>query len=294
MKSHHAKRLEPDRDATSEVCERELRALALNARAEILTTSMFERVLYPSRRRAQRRLRVLVDHELVRAHLQGDALHREQVYTVTVRGFDLLAEHGYVELGKLRPVRLPRPQRLAHALLTRAVYIECVAAEREKIIERVGVRFDDDLAAEPLYQAARLVPDALLALTRTTTVRVGVEVDRGTETTTTLREKFRRWKGVLDAAVEAQAVLPATLLVVVAGARRRVTVERIAHEALPAARVTVVHLDDLEGMLRSGWPHQVAAGARHTVAPQGLVFRPVTEAPAPTFRAVEAAMRRSQ
>ena len=136
------------------------------------------------------------------------------------------------------------------------------------------------------------MPDALLTLTRSTTVRVGVEVDRGTETTTTLREKFRRWKGVLDAAADAPTVLPSVLLVVVVGERRRVTVERLANEALPAARVAVVHLDDIEAMLRAGWPHEGAAPWRRATAPQVAVFRPVAEAPATTFRALTTSPRR--
>lgn len=293
MTTRGSHRLEPDRDATSEVCDRELRALELNARAEYLTTGMFERVLFPSRRRAQRRLRVLLDHGLVRAHLQGEALHREQVYTVTMRGLERLHEEGLLAAIPKHPARLPRPQRLAHALLTRAVFIECVAAVEEKVIERVDVRFDDELAAEPIYQAARLIPDALLSLTRgVVTVRVGCEVDRGTETTTTLREKFRRWKRILGAAEEVGAVLPTVILTVVEGDRRRATVERLAMEVLPATSVRVVRLADIEALLDAGWPHGGAAEGHRTGAPQGAVFRPVTDAPATTFRALATTTRR--
>jgi len=293
MTTRGSHRLEPDRHTTSEVCERELRALALNAKAEYLTTGMFERVLFPSRRRAQRRLRVLLDHGLVRAHLQGEALHREQVYTVTTRGFERLHEEGLLPAIPKYPVRLPRPQRLAHALLLRAVFIECVAAVEENVIERVEVRFDDELASLPIYQAARLVPDALLFLTRgTVTMRVGVEVDRGTETTTTLREKFRRWKALLGAAEEVGAVLPTLILAVVEGDRRRATVERLAGEVLPATSIRIVRLSEMEALLDSGWPHGGAAGGHRAGAPQATVFRPVAEAPTTTFRALAAPPRR--
>lgn len=287
MKGRRAERLEPDRDATSVVGPADLENLLLTARAGYLTTGLYEQVTPRSRRRTQRRLRALLDHGLLRAHLQGDALHREQVYTVTAAGFERLEEKGLIERVPERLVRLPRPQHLLHGLLVRAVFVEGVVAEDAGAIEGLTVRFDDELAAEPLYQTARLVPDAVLSLTRSGRhALVGVEADRATETRATLREKFRRWRALLAAARETPLVLPTALLVVVEGDRRRATVEELAAEVLPAGQMIVTRLDAVAALLGTGWPHEAAADGSRTVPPQVAVFRPVAAAPTTTFRAL--------
>ncbi len=99
MKGRRAERLEPDRDATSVVGTADLENLLLTARAGYLTTGLYERVTPRSRRRTQRRLRALLDHGLLRAHLQGDALHREQVYTVTAAGLLSAVENRVIREG---------------------------------------------------------------------------------------------------------------------------------------------------------------------------------------------------
>lgn len=254
--------------------------------AGFLTTGQITRLRFSSKRRAQRRLRVLLDHGFVRAHLQGDALDREQIYTVTEAGIEMLLSRNLLEPGEYRPGKLPRPQRLAHALLARHVFVECVLAEREGLLDRVEVRFDEDLAAEPLYRSARLIPDAVVGLARGgRVVQLGVEVDRATETVAVLASKCRRYAALLDAARKG-ADVPTVLLFVAEGARRRETLMRIAREHLPHAPVFVLGPEEVGERLRAGWPHDAGAPPGRTEAPHAGGFRPVAPEASGGFRAL--------
>lgn len=129
--------------------------------AGFLTTRQIERLFFPSRRRAQRRLRVLLDQGLLRARLQGDAMHRDNVWTLTPRGLDLAVERGGVEKGTKLPRQNVRSQKLAHAIAVRDVAVGFLVAERQGLLLLHDLRLDDELANAPLFHAAGIIPDGL-------------------------------------------------------------------------------------------------------------------------------------
>jgi hypothetical protein len=193
--------------------------------AGFLTTSQIQSLRFPSRRTAQRRLRVLLDHGLVRAYLQGEALHLENVYTLTSTGLDRLVEMGHEPYSQ-RPKRLPSVSKLQHALRVRDVFIAARRLAREGACHLVDFRFDDDLAAEPELRAAKLIPDAIafLAVAGNLDHRISlaVEVDLGTEKIGTLRTKLMTYRNLLADAIVNQ------LLVLVTRESRKNTIANMA------------------------------------------------------------------
>src|SRR5258708_2893417 len=89
------KRLRPEPARRGAIgSERDLRVLSELGWAGVLTTGHVERLAFPSRRRAQRRLRTYLDAGLVRAQLQGEAMHRDNVWTITKAGLEFIADRG--------------------------------------------------------------------------------------------------------------------------------------------------------------------------------------------------------
>ena len=268
------KRLLPNADALSQVGNaRELRCLETLVWAGLLSTGQIERLFFPSRRRAQRRLRALFDHGLVRAHLQTSALHLENVYTPTPLALDLLEDHVGFEDGRPRLARFPRPQRLAHALAVREVFVALLVAEKAGVLRLLDFRFEEELAAEPVFRGARIVPDAVAELAVGDDVStVGVEVDLGTETTAALRAKLDAWRALLarrGAPVE-------TLLLVAATPRRARTLTRLATEAHLPPSARVVLSAELGVLFGAGWPRPVAAAPGRAERRPGPAQRPAT------------------
>jgi hypothetical protein len=244
--------------------------------AGYLTTGQVTALRFPTRRRAQRRLRALLDHGLVEAHLQGDALQRESFFSPTKRALTWLEERGAYPGGPPRTLRLPRPQKLAHALGIRDVFVAFACAERERRFALDDFRFDGDLANDPTFAPLRLIPDGLASLRRgDETFRVGVEYDRGTETTTTLRTKFHAWRDALGL----DAHPPLRLLVVVCGARRTDTVRRLLAESDASPWATAVEERGIVELLAHGWPFEVSVRSgraeRPASSPREVEFRPV-------------------
>jgi len=130
----------------------------------MLTTGQIERLAFPSRRRAQRRLRAYLDHGLVRAYLQGEALHRDSVWTLTALGLEFLEDRGE----RIEGARVYRPnarsRKLSHGLLVREVTVSLLLAERAGFFELRDLRHDSDLGSEPALAAAGIVPDGLALL----------------------------------------------------------------------------------------------------------------------------------
>ena len=263
------KRIVANRASRSRVGSgRDLDVCASLVWAGFLSTLQVERLHFPSRRRAQRRLRALLDHGLVRAHLQGGALERENVYVPTALAIDRLVERG--DFGSERPVppRLPAPQKLAHALAIRDVFVSAVLVERTSASD-LEVRFDSDLTRDPRFAPHRLIPDLCLGVGGL--VRLVVEVDRSTETTSTIRTKLERWRSV---ATE-QPVLE--LVFVVGTDARAATVLRLAAEAGVALEAVVV--SQISAWLAAKWPREVAA-------PPDVTERPAEHAVRGLFRGV--------
>ncbi len=161
------KRLRPRSPAKAQVgSARDLAVLGDLALAGLLSTGQIERLAFPSRRRAQRRLRAYLDHGLVRASLQGEAMHRDSVWTVTAQGLEFLADRGAGTSG-VRPYRPnARSQKLEHALLVREVTVSLLLAERAGHFAIDDLRHDAELAREGAFASAGIVPDGL-ALLRT-------------------------------------------------------------------------------------------------------------------------------
>lgn len=288
MTTSAAKRAKPRLETTSVVGDgRDLEVLASIAWAGILSTSQIERLHFPSRRRAQRRLRALLDHGLLRAHLQGEALQRENVFTATERGLERLVEEGFFEGRAPKAMRLPRPQHLPHALAVREVFVAAVLAERAGCFEIQAFQYEHDLRDDSVLAAANLHPDALLSTTREQVEDlVGVEVDRGTETRATLRAKFEVWRRVLSVTGARRRFDTAHLLVTAPRETRRLTLQRLLAEVGIADRACVVLPEGLAALFASGWPHSRAAAPIRTNAPHEFADTSFTAAQDDGFRPV--------
>lgn len=236
-----AKRIRPKPGARSRVgAPRDLDVLWSLAWAGYLSTSQLRTLHFPSIRTTQRRLRALLDHELIRAHLQGEALHLENVFTIGPLGAAKLCDAG---VPNARPSRKPRNQKLAHSLAIRDVFVAHRLLERSGHFALHDFRFDNDLTNEPVFRDAHLVPDAVGIVERAGCRRmVGWEVDLGTETTATVRAKLTTWRGLLHGPLRG-----ARLVLVAVSASRAQTLSRLALEAECA--VAVVHAGELVEIL---------------------------------------------
>lgn len=274
MSRPNRKRTRPNPNARSIISKRDLDVLASIVWAGVLTTGQVERLHFPSRRRAQRRLRALVDHGLARASLQAGALERENVYTVSPRGLDRLVEAGHFD-GAAPPKlgRLPRVSKLAHALAVRDVFVAAVLWERDGESRRIDVAFEGELARDEDFRRAGIVPDALVELAvGARSTDVFVEVDLGTETTTTLRKKLERWRAFRRSGTRAF-----DLLVLTVREGRLRTFERLVGEVRLDADLDL--LASVAASLARRAPQPLAAAPRRAERPavgaNAGGFRPV-------------------
>lgn len=144
--------------------ERDLRVLSEIGWLGMLTTGQVERLAFPSRRRAQRRLRCYLDQGLVRAHLQGDAMHRDNLWTLTTAGLAFLASRD-VDTRDLKTHRpRTRSPKLRHAVLVRDVAVALLVLETRGILNVSDVRLDTDLAGDPVMRSVGIVPDGYAVL----------------------------------------------------------------------------------------------------------------------------------
>lgn len=204
---------------------RDIRVLRSLAWAGFLSTGQIERLHFPSRRTTQRRLRALLDHGLVRACLQGTSLHLQNVYALTLKGAEHLAARGVVGV---RPRRVVRLQKLEHALAVRDLFVAFSLSEPYAGIELEDFRFEDDLAKEPLFQSAGIIPDGLAVVRQgTQQYTIGCEIDLGTETGRMLKAKCALWAELL----RSRAVGSLELLFVIAGPGRAKTIQALMTEA---------------------------------------------------------------
>ncbi len=247
--------------------ERLLRALGLLHWARVLRTSQLERLLFPSRRRAQKRLRALFDAGLVRAHVPSRALHEENVYTLSRLGADRLLEAEWVTEPK--PTRLPRPQKLAHTLAVRDVFVAFVNAAWTGRFELVSFHFEEDLGREGMFAGAGVIPDAIAEVERDRhRALVIIEVDLATETSSSLRDKWQKWRRWMATAP------PATRMLVTTPTESRAhLVKRLAGEQGLLAQVML--FEELDSWLcRAQWTQPPDALPGRTVRPPGTTKRP--------------------
>lgn len=197
---------------------RDARVLQSLGWAGFLATGQIERLHFPSRRTAQRRLRALLDHGLVRACLQGTSLHLQNVYALTAKGSDWLGSRG---TAGVKPRRVVRLQKLEHALAVRDLFVAFSWADQAGHIELEDFRFEDDLAREPVFQSAGIIPDGLALLRHGRhRLTVGCEIDLGSETGRMLQSKCTSWAQLL----RSKALGQMELLFVVAGPARAKTI----------------------------------------------------------------------
>lgn len=236
------RRIRPNISTRAVLQERELDALASIGWAGILSTSQVLRLHYPSRRKAQRRLRALLDHRLVSASLQGEMLHRDTLWRLTRRGAVMLAESERTA-EEIAPGSLPRPAKLAHALAIRDVFVAFCVVERAGLFALEDFRFDDELATAEPFRSARVIPDALALLRQGQALtRVGIEVDRDSQSRRVVEAKLAAWRPLLAGAV-------GTLFVVTTSERRRDAIAGIATRMGIGECVRVVLLESVLGAI---------------------------------------------
>jgi hypothetical protein len=266
---------------------RDVEVLASLVWAGFLTTRQIERLHFPSRRRAQRRLRALLDHGLVRAHLQAGALERENVYVATLRGVDLVEESGLFRDVPPTPVRVPRISKLAHGLAIRDVFVEALLWERRGASRAVDVLFEGELARDAMLRAAGLIPDVLVMVeVAGARDRFFVEVDLGTETTTTLREKFGKWSIYL-----AGSSKDVRLVLLASRPGRVATLDRLAGECGLGVHALAAELGAV-GSLLDHAPRPLAAPPDQTER-RGVSQNPPASAPVPAAKSTAFRPRRS-
>lgn len=243
---------------------------------------------YPTLRRAQHRLRVLLDHGHTKVVLQGGALHRPSIHILTDRGREYLIERGMLDREYCSP-RLPREQKRFHAIMVRDVFAALAAADGVGRLRLQDFLFEGDLSRREPYCRLGLIPDAVATVTGRSGIpeTVCVEADAGTETTTTLRKKFARWRAVFDGW---QVPLP-TLLVVGSREGRRRTLEVMLREAKLDRHALVLLTSELERFIdRLGTSHAPAArvgrSERRTVVVQLPRVTALSGAPGAAFRAL--------
>lgn len=258
---------------------RDIEILESLAWAGVLSTAQILRLHFRARRRAQRRLRELFDHGLVRAHLQGDALERENIYTLSPQGLDLLVERGAFPDGAPPLVRAPAPGKLRHTLLARHVFVELRRAHLDGALALDDFRFEGELAREPSFRVNGIIPDGLAL------VRVGgraetwaVEVDAGTETTTVLRAKFDKYARAFATGAGLFASPALSLVVLAPRAGRLQTLATIVDTAGLGARSRLLLVDAFGPSLEAARAHGTGARDGRTERPAWAVETPSIQA----------------
>lgn len=212
--------------------KRDLDVLAEIAWAGFLTTGQIERLTFPSRRRAQRRLRALLDAGLLRAHLQGDAMHRDNVWGLTPRGLEFAVERGGVGTGTKLSRPNVRSQKLAHAITIRDVAVGFLVAERRGLLALHDLRLDEELANAPIFRAVGIIPDGL-AVIECDGVRRTIlwEVATDAQPLAQVRAKIRAITRLLQADFPAfRDAAPIVIVIVETEARRDTLARFVASE----------------------------------------------------------------
>ena len=243
---------------------------------------------YPKPRRAQRRLRVPLDRGHTKIVLQGGALHRPSIHVLTELGREYLIEKGLLD-PSYRVPRLPREQKRAHALLVRDVFAAFAAADGAGKLRLQDFRFEGELTRLEPFHRLGLVPDA----TATVVLKSGesrtvcVEADGSTETTTTLRKKFLRWRAVFDGW---HPPVPILLVVTPREGRRR-TLAGIMNEVGLASHSLALLATELSSFVGDiSTPHDPIArpdhSARRTIVSQPPRVTVLSTEPGAAFRAL--------
>ncbi len=264
-----ASRVSPNTASLSLVgSQRELETLDSIHWAGFLTTKQLAALHFPSRRVAQRRLRALLDHQWVRAHLQLDSLPLPNVYTLTRKGAEVLAEATETAeaLEHIARARLPRRSKLAHAIAIRDVFVAFRLLESRDGIDLFNFHFEPSDSDYGVLHAARLVPDAVVQVGCPAGIAtLAIEVDLGTEGGAALRDKLDKWFAFLRSEVSRAAFGSAAatrLLVVTKGERRRDFIEQLVRNANLINSSVVTTFETLEPSLQRLYSRETYATPR--------------------------------
>lgn len=263
--------------ARTRLMARDSDALELLAWAGVLSTSHFVPLVYPSRRVAQRRLRALLDHGLVRAKVRHGALHRDTVLALSHAGVEFLEEsRGLVDV---RTAAFPRAQKTEHSLAIRRVFVAFLDHARRAglAIDDVAFETDDGL---PGLAVEHLVPDLVVRPQAGSGV-VLVEVDLGHERRRVLVEKLSRYERFLSTAPDVWLLFAATSERRVAWVSARFVDVR--------SNVVCVSLDGIAAGIARCSPGvfaPVVRAARTGAASERIVSPVVSDCPSVAFRVV--------
>ena len=238
MTKPRATRTKPATHTQAQLTSRDRAPLESLAWAGFLSTGQIEKLHYPSRRVAQRRLRALLDHGLVRAALQGTALQNDNIFALTMKGVDYLKENEtYDEATTIRPGRLPRVSKAAHGLRIRDIFVEVELAERAGLFKLKNMMIE----SMP-FAGCPIIPDLTIEFDPVGDAKtLFIEVDLASETSSCLRRKFERYALFLGAH---------HLLVLVEREGRRQTMQKLLTGVGLGARVEVALFSEFGVMLR--------------------------------------------
>ena len=215
--------------------------------AGFLTTGQIERLVFPSRRRTQRRLRALLDHGYVRAHLQGGALHRDTVWTLGPRGLALLRDEGLAP-EDARPYRLnPQSQKLSHAVAVRDVAVSFVTARKKGLLAVTDIRLDGEMVNRSPFRDARLVPDGLATIDHEGIARIVMwEVNCTGQPLAQVRQKLLAYVRARAAGIPLFSARGLVVLVATEGERRLSNIRCFAAGLGAEPQVQVFLLDEIQ------------------------------------------------
>lgn len=219
------------------VTPRDLDLLELLGTCRYVSVPQVQRDLFGSADRTRHRLRQLYDAGLVNVTLLSST--QPNLVSLTRRGLAVLVEHRPAAGAR---IRLPGPLRLAgieHHL--GVVDARLYSAALGRILGTPLTRWSNsagDLVRELGLVELRLAPDGIAEFAvGEQFVRVGIEVDRGTEVLAVVAKKLAAY-----AVVAERAVLDALWFVVTTGASRQAALRQLALEAGLAAWTRVLPL----------------------------------------------------
>ena len=257
--------------------ERDPMILYAIGRSKLLTTRDVATLAFGSRETARDRLRKLHCAGLVRAHVRD--LAKDNVYSLTARGRDLVVDHLDVDPAELTVAR-GLPRQLDHLLGVNRMRVCLTAASR--LLPYAPLRAfvaEWELGVRRRSEAVELVPDALVKLADKDGRRhfVALEVDLGTENPSYVAaHKLRMYEKHLLVGTPVCGVDIELVVLVAPGARRLRSLAKAIGRAglrLPVALGDLEHVDGKNAFTAYAMSSPVASSSVEAV--RGLLVRPL-------------------
>ena len=213
---------------------RDLDILLALAKMRLARTSDLARLFFGAIGTAQKRLRRLFDLGLVRAVVTD--LAAENRYAITKIGHRFLEEARPGEIPVWRPTPRTDGRSLAHLdLLNR--YRVALALGAQALGVNLA-RFVPEWELRSIDPMARIIPDAALLLeVHGRWVEIALEVDTGTEPSSTLKKKVRAYNEARDAGMSVSGMHAPELLFLARSTRRAHAIARAISDDFPTAWV---------------------------------------------------------